>query len=219
DPRDTRRAWGDLETCQRALEGARQRGDATLTSNRLCLLLHGLGRSKDSMKRLRAALAAAGFDAYSVNYPSTRQSLADAAVSVAAVLQRCAPDFDEITVVTHSLGGMVARAVLAMPDMPRVSRMVMIAPPSQGSELADIVLKRRLARLILGPAAMEMRSNSPIPAVLPPPPCPFFIIAGGRGTPRGWNPLVPGDNDGVLSVESTQLAGATSFKLVPHPHT
>jgi hypothetical protein len=47
----------------------------------------------------------------------------------------------------------------------------------------------------------------------------FGIIAGGRGGERGYNPLVPGDNDGVVSVASTRLAGAADFAVLPALHT
>ena len=49
------------------------------------------------------------------------------------------------------------------------------------------------------------------------PACEFGILAGGTGWPGGFNPLMPGDNDGLLEVETTRLAGASDF-LVPTPH-
>ena len=43
--------------------------------------------------------------------------------------------------------------------------------------------------------------------------------AGGKGDDRGYNPLVPGDDDLVVSVASTKLAGATDFRVLPVKHT
>ena len=47
----------------------------------------------------------------------------------------------------------------------------------------------------------------------------FGILAGGRRDDRGFNPLIPGDDDGVVSVESTRLAGAADFRVLPVWHT
>jgi hypothetical protein len=51
------------------------------------------------------------------------------------------------------------------------------------------------------------------------PPCEFGIVAGGRGNQKGFNPLLPGDDDGVVTVASTRLAGARDFILVPVLHS
>jgi hypothetical protein len=47
----------------------------------------------------------------------------------------------------------------------------------------------------------------------------FGIIAGGRGNAQGFNPLLPGDDDGVVTVRSTRLAGARDFLMVSLVHT
>ncbi|MEZ5950005.1 MAG: hypothetical protein R3C12_12485 [Planctomycetaceae bacterium] len=48
---------------------------------------------------------------------------------------------------------------------------------------------------------------------------PFGIIAGGRGGHTwGFNPLLPGDDDGTVTVASTRLDGASDFLLVPTLH-
>ena len=51
------------------------------------------------------------------------------------------------------------------------------------------------------------------------PQCEFGIIAGGRGDERGFNPLLTGDDDGVVTVSSTRLAGAADFLVLPVSHT
>jgi hypothetical protein len=43
----------------------------------------------------------------------------------------------------------------------------------------------------------------------------FGILAGGRGDGRGYNPLISGDDDAVVTVESTRLAGARDFRVLP----
>jgi hypothetical protein len=47
---------------------------------------------------------------------------------------------------------------------------------------------------------------------------PFAIIAGGKGDGRGFNPLLPGDDDGTVGVAETRLGGAADFLVVPEIH-
>ena len=49
-------------------------------------------------------------------------------------------------------------------------------------------------------------------------PAQFGIIAGGRGGPRGYNPLLAGDNDFLVDVASTRLPGAADFVVLPVSH-
>ncbi len=51
------------------------------------------------------------------------------------------------------------------------------------------------------------------------PDCEFAIIAGGKNNDKGYNPLLSGDNDGTISVESAKLAGARDFIVLPVLHT
>ena len=40
-----------------------------------------------------------------------------------------------------------------------------------------------------------------------------------QGRRQGYNPLIPGDDDAVITVESTRLAGARDFRVLPVLHT
>ena len=51
------------------------------------------------------------------------------------------------------------------------------------------------------------------------PACEFGILAGGRGDKHGYNLLLPGDNDGIVSVNTTRLAGARDFLVLPVQHS
>jgi hypothetical protein len=59
----------------------------------------------------------------------------------------------------------------------------------------------------------ELESHLAIPA------CQFGVIAGGAGTPDGRNPLVAGDDDLIVGIEETRLAGAHDFLVLPLMHT
>jgi len=78
------------------------------------VLLHGLGRSALSMKKMEWALKRQGYRVVNVSYPSTRLSVQEAATNwLPAVLDQRTPDHSvKVHFVTHSLGGIVLRRYL-----------------------------------------------------------------------------------------------------------
>lgn len=123
----------------------------------------------------------------------------------------------EIDVVTHSFGGVLCRAALAQPMMPRVRRIVMLSPPNQGAMAAALARSTfPVHRLGWDPLGAILPG---VPATLPAPPAEIGIIAGGTGTPRGLNPWLGGDNDGTVRVDETHLPGEVDRVLLPIQHT
>ncbi len=147
------------------------------------VLLHGLARSRVSLHGLRRFLEREGFPTWSHSYPSRRRGIADAAHELADAIARELAG-RELFAVTHSLGGIVVRH---MHD-PRLDwrRIVMLAPPNQGSRLAIAFRHNPLFNWFYGPAGRELAD----PADWPPPPAPFAVIAGTRGralsNPVAW---------------------------------
>jgi hypothetical protein len=220
DPRQVRRAWGSYRSCLDAFELQRQERAIRPRGSHQVILLHGLLRSQASLARLSRALREAGYETACVSYPSTRSSIGEHARRLSRILSALS-DVDTVSFVTHSLGGLVVRQALAgggsWQERLRVHRLVMIAPPSRGSALAGALRKLPLFDLIAGPAGLELTSERAVE--IPLPTCRFGIIAGGRGNGRGLNPLIPGDDDGVVGVEETRLEGAEDFLLLKAEHT
>jgi hypothetical protein len=186
----------------------------------LVVLLHGLARGHGSMTRLADHLGAHGFDTWSHTYPSRRASIAEIARALADAIARDAPG-RPLAAVTHSMGGVVARHL----HDPRLAwqRIVMLAPPNQGSRLARELATRAMFRWFYGPAGRELADSSR----WPPPPAPFAVIAGTRAlaltNPTSWTigrRFPPGvANDGTVAVDETRLDGMTAFAEVDATHT
>jgi hypothetical protein len=185
--------------------------------NEMVFLLHGIGKGKYDMAALARRLRREGYAVVNWGYPSTELSLADLADKLAEQVERF-PNY-KIHFVTHSMGGIVVRTYFSRHTLQNPGRLVMIAPPSQGAELAQFFGNWPIYQYLMGPAGQELRPGDAgkcIAAGIPP--VEFGIIAGGTGTRIGINPLLPGDNDGTVTLESTKLEGAQDFAVVPYPH-
>ena len=211
DPNDRRHARGTLDAClerldERDLPGIE--GDAVI-------VLHGLGRSRKSMSGMAQSLSDAGLFPVRVDYPSTRRPLEAHVEQVVELIRHL--DVRRVSFVTHSLGGIITRGVLAHPKLDvDVHRIVMCAPPSQGASLAR-VLKTRVPSVfgaVMGPTGSQLAAGVDYPV----PHAPFMIIAGSRG-PKGLNPWLEGDDDGIVAVEETKLPGMQEHVIVDAIHT
>jgi hypothetical protein len=192
------------------------------------LVLHGLFRTRSAMARLRDALAADGnYSVFCMGYPTTRGSVADHAVSLDSVV-RSLEGIAQINFVAHSLGNLVVRHWLkdivdqerSLPAGQSFGRMVMLAPPNHRPQLATKLIRGALPELVAGPAGQQLAEGwAQLEPKLATPHFEFGILAGGKGDNRGYNPLIPGDDDAVVTVASTRLAGARDFRRLPVLHS
>jgi triacylglycerol lipase len=187
------------------------------------ILLHGLCRTSRSMTRMQRALTQAGYTVWNVNYPSRTapiEVLADDAIgkAVADCRQNGATKID---FVTHSMGGILVRSYLARHSMPDLGRVVMLTPPSQGSEIVDKLGGLALFKWINGPAGDELGTDKDsTPNELGPAHFPVGIIAGDRSV--NWiNSLffLPGRDDGKVTVARAKLDGMSDFRVIHATHS
>jgi hypothetical protein len=186
------------------------------------ILIHGLGRTPLSMIGLEWKLERAGYQVVHLRYPSRRSGVLR--VASERLDQAINPQNQaipgKIHFVTHSLGGIILRDYLAGHAIPNLGRVVMLAPPNHGSELADHLRKCALGRWILGPVGCELgTASSDLPARLGPAHFQLGIIAADSpGIP--WNFRVcQAPSDGIVSVQSAKLDGMADFLVVHGSHT
>ncbi len=228
DGKNCRLASGTYEECREELDRIRQRDNIPAMQGRAIVVLHGLFRNRGTMERMHASLAAAGgYSVFSVGYPTTRGSVVDHASSLDSVVNSL-EGISEINFVAHSLGNLVVRHWLhdmagsgrALPAAQKFGRMVMLAPPNHQPRLATKLVRGSFAEFIAGPAAKELANGwQNLEPNLATPGFEFGILAGGRGDDRGYNLMLPGDDDAVVTVESTRLVGARDFRVFPVLHS
>lgn len=193
-----------------------------LRSQEVVVLLHGMGRSALSMKRLEWAIEREGYRVVNVSYPSTRhpiEHLADNYLRPALKeVGKSSPP--RVHFVTHSLGGILVRHYLGTHTMTNLGRVVMLGPPNQGSEVADALKRWSFYRLLVGPSGMQLGTGAgDLPRQLGPARFEVGVIAGDRSFNPLFSRLLPGPDDGKLSVASARLEGMKDFLVVHHSHT
>ena len=222
-PRDLKLAVGTAEECRRALDAHRRASGLEPPSGEVVVLIHGILRSSKSMSRVAAGLRRDGLQPELFDYPSTRVSLEESAVYLRRVIDGFPPSVTRISFVVHSMGGLLVRQHLRDAGGnvdPRLHRMVMIGTPNYGANLATMLEGTAAFQLLFGPAGAQLADHDTAPAAgLPTPAFEFAVIAGIRGTASGFNPLVPGDDDGTVSLASARLAGARDFLAVRGLHS
>lgn len=187
----------------------------------MVVLIHGLARSHRSMEKIAASLRATGLEAHCIDYPSTKhpvEMLVDNHV-LPAILDLVAGRDITVHFVTHSMGGIVLRQLEKRQPPFRLGRVVMIAPPNQGTALVDRLGGLTLFRWLYGPAGAQLGSDAQaLPQRLGATNMDVGVIAGTRSINPVFSWLIPGEDDGRVAVASTPLPGMRDFIRVHASH-
>lgn len=177
------------------------------------------------MRPVARVLEARGFRVVNLDYPSRTGDIRTLAQGVAQAVARIESD-GSMHFVTHSLGGVLLRLAAAEGLIPaeRIGRVVMLAPPNGGSHVVDALVRRpslaRVYRWAMGPVGPELGvEGDAIAPTLPPLPFETGIIAGSRSVNPLLSRLLPGENDGKVSVANAAAPGMRAFIVVPHSHS
>ena len=192
-----------------------QRGDYVV-------LLHGMGRTALSMKRLECFLSRHGFRVINLTYHSRRHSIEELSEAYLCPLleQKATDPTVKIHFVTHSLGGIIVREYLSRHDLKNLGRVVMLAPPNHGSKIIDRLRANPVCRQFLGASARQLgTASSDTPNRLGPVRFDCGVIAGDRSFNPFLSSLLPRPNDGKVSVASAQIAGMGDFLVLHSTHT
>ena len=194
-----------------------------VTKNECVILLHGLARSLNSMSSLQDKLVLNGYYTVNLGYPSTEKTIeAIAAEHLPEALEACQQfNPERIHFVTHSLGGIVLRQALKDSRPDNLGRVVMYSPPNKGSKITDKLQDWWIYSWVNGPAGQQLSTHlDSLPNRLGPVDYPVGIITGDRFAffDAWFSTILPGKDDGKVSVERAKLDGMSDFLVVHESH-
>ncbi|MCG2634915.1 MAG: alpha/beta fold hydrolase [Gammaproteobacteria bacterium] len=194
---------------------------SVIQARQCVVLLHGLARTSASMARAAEFFAAEDYTVANIGYPSRHHSVEQLAeMAVPAGLAECqARSATPVNFVTHSMGGILLRQYLQRHELPQLGRVVMLAPPNQGSEVVDRLGSYYLFQLLNGPAGSQLGTGAEdVPARLGPVDFELGVIAGTRSINPILSTFLPNPDDGKVSLARTRVAGMRDFLALKTTH-
>jgi hypothetical protein len=162
---------------------------------RLLVFRHGIVINRFPMIPMERYFRRKGYEVHNSSYPTTRKfieaharDLSEELMSLARPLEKQSEPY-ELSVITHSFGGLVLRYALAHFQMPPIHRAVQFVPPNRGSATARYFKNWFLYRQIFGTKAGSQLAEDP-PGIF-----------GAAGFPDG--------------VDMGIIAGEVKWKLLP----
>lgn len=192
---------------------------AAQASERCVVLLHGLARTEYSFALMETALKAEGYRVVRPGYPSTE---APVEVLTQETLPNAVRDCatPKVDFVTHSMGAILLRQWVSEVGPDRVGRAVMLGPPNQGSEVVDRMGFMPAFDWINGPAGAQIGTGRhSLPRSLPGVNFVVGVIAGSQSLNPYFSSLLPGPDDGKVSVAATRVQGMRAHLTLPVTHT
>lgn len=190
--------------------------------NNIIILLHGLNRTYRSFSKMESALKREGYDVINLDYPSrehTVEVLVDNFI-IPTINKYKNQSNIKIHFVTHSMGAILLRYYLQHHELHNLGNVVMLAPPNQGSEIVDKLNNVIGFKLINGPAGLQLGTkNNSMPKQLGKVDYSVGVIAGNRSMNPILSRLIPGKNDGKVSLKRTKVNGMKDHLVMPYTHT
>ncbi|HEX6808052.1 MAG TPA: hypothetical protein VF118_08705 [Gemmatimonadaceae bacterium] len=189
-------------------------------SSDLLVLVHGLKRTRASMWPAALLARRRGYAVFNWGYPSARRGILGHADALRRDLDAL-PQLGEARIhfLTHSLGGIIVRALIAFASPPNLGRVVMLGPPNAGNEIAQHLRHTRLFRRFMGPSGLELGTGTEsVPRRLTEATFELGVIAGVRRRSALFGRWIGTPNDGLVSVSATRLVGMRDHLIVHGGH-
>ena len=184
------------------------------------VILHGIARSSSHMEDLAEHLEQQGYEVINQDYQSTDFTLQQLIDRIHRDISKQITRNKPVHFVGYSMGGLMVRAIINEHRPQNLGRVVQLAPPNKGSEVADFLKNNWLYQAIYGPAGQQLTTDQEaIEDIFGEVDYELGIIAGNSTIDPISSAIIPGDDDGKVSVESTKLEGMKDHIVVSASHT
>ena len=184
------------------------------------IVLHGIFRTSSHMQKIAMHLESEGFDVINLDYPSTDYPLEDLIEIIHQDIQKHIVEDKPIHFVGYSMGGLLLRGLLEKYPPQNLGRVVQLAPPNKGSEVADFLKSNWLYKKLYGPAGQQLTTDqTEILHLLGHVHYELGVVSGSRSLDPICSLLIKGQSDGKVSIESTKIEGMKDHIIVKGTHT
>lgn len=196
--------------------------DPVWAEDRKCVvLLHGIARTSASMAPLAEYMEKRGYAAINIDYPSTDHAIDDLVerVNGKIIASSWTPDCTT-HFVGYSMGALIVRGLIHKHRPEKMGRVVLLAPPNGGSEVADFWKNNFLFEWLYGPAGQELvTQQDAYRNRFGEVDFEVGVIAGDRSIDPLSSSIIPGPDDGKVSIPRTKLPGMKDHIVVHATHT
>ena len=159
------------------------------------VLVHGYGCSRGIWWKIRRELEAAGHTVATVSltppYTSIGKLVPQLGQRIDQVCTAC--DAQQVILLAHSMGGLVCRSYLSRHGIAQVERLITIASPHRGSQLARLGFGQNAREMEPGSQWLNDLADEPVKV-------PFFSIRTAHD-----NYVMPQDNQRLPAAEDIEL--------------
>jgi triacylglycerol esterase/lipase EstA (alpha/beta hydrolase family) len=172
------------------------------------VMLHGLGPTLGNLAAVERTLKHQDYSVLNIKYPSLRYDLEKLStwLNQQPRLKELWNSSEKVHFVTLSMGGILLLRYLdayktSIPAQ-KLGRVVMLGPPHGGSEMADLISRTFLSRL-LGPAGKQLTTDKQRQNKVRP----WYELGIIAGNKFSGGSIMRGTHDGCVTVESTKTEG------------
>jgi len=185
------------------------------------VLIHGFGRTSHCFKKMSANLEDNGYKTIAIDYPSRSLHVFQLAEQfILPQIQKEAANCSKVHFVGYSMGGIIIRYILSNHRPKNLGRVVFVATPNSGAEVINAFTKYTWFQTIFGPAVQDISVGSKFMESLPDKVDYETGVISGNFSINPFTSLfiLPGEDDGTVSVESTKIKGMKDQITVHSAH-
>lgn len=175
------------------------------------ILLHGILNSPKIMFKIESFFKQNNYNVYNIGYKSNKFNIETLSKNLIKDIDNISNNTNgKIHFITYSMGGLILRSILKNYKPKNLGKVIMIAPPNHGSEIADFLKNNFFFKKIFGPSGQQLATKNKIFKEIINIPIDFDLgIISGKSSLYfiSSNFILPKPNDGRVSIESTKING------------